>query len=296
LLKNISKERIRDEFSKIIASDRPALGLEKARELGILKYIAPELEEGVGIKQNKAHAYDVWTHLMKSVQHGADKNYPFHVRLAALFHDIAKPATRRWSEEKKEWTFYGHEVVGSRVTKKVLENLKFSKYIVDTVTKLVRWHMFFSDTEQITLSAVRRMISNVGKENVWDLMNLRICDRIGTGRPKENPYRLRKYKAMVEEAMRDPVTVGMLAIDGSDLMQEFQMKPGPRIGYTLHALLEEVLEDPKLNSKEYLLKRAEELLKLDDAELEKIGKQGKEKKDEEEQKSIEEIRKRHWVK
>jgi poly(A) polymerase/tRNA nucleotidyltransferase (CCA-adding enzyme) len=296
LLKNISLERIRDEFSKIISSSRPAAGLEKAREVGILKFIAPELEEGWGIEQNQAHAYDVWTHLMKSLQCAADKNYPFHVRLAALFHDISKPATRRRSEEKGEWTFYGHEVVGSRVTRKILERLKFSHETIEKVTKLVRWHMFFSDTEQITLSAVRRMVANVGKENVWELMDVRVCDRVGTGRPKENPYRLRKYRAMIEEAMRDPLTVGMLAIDGNVLMGELHMKPGPKIGYVLHALLEEVLDDPKRNTKEYLSKRASELLELPDAELEKIGKQGKEKKDEEEQKTIEEIRKKYWVK
>ena len=296
LLKNITKERIRDEFSKIIQSNNPAKGLEKARELGILKQIIPELEEGYGIEQNKAHSFDVWTHLLKSCQCAADKNYPFHVRLTALFHDISKPATRRWSEEKKEWTFYGHEVVGSRVTKKILQELKFPKEIIEIVSKLVRWHMFFSDTEQITLSAVRRMISNVGKENVWELMNVRICDRVGTGRPKENPYSLRKYKAMIEEALKDPISVGMLAINGNDLIKDLNISPGPKIGFILHALLEQVLDNPKLNTKEFLMKQAGEFLKLNDSELERIGKEGKEKKDDEEQKTVDEIRKKYWVK
>src|SRR5690606_30924370 len=110
--------------------------------------------------------------------------------------------------------------------------------------KLVRWHMFFSDPDQITLSAVRRLIRNVGEEHVWDLMNLRIADRIGTGRPKEEPYRLRKYYVMIEEALRSPVSVGMLAIDGKRIIEVTQETPGPRIGWILHALLEEVLEDP----------------------------------------------------
>lgn len=156
--------------------------------------------------------------------------------------------------------------------------------------------MFFSDTEQITLSAVRRMIQNVGKENIWTLMNLRICDRVGTGRPKENPYRLRKYKAMIEEALRDPLTVGMLAVDGKDLMEKVKLSPGPKIGHILHALLEEVLEDPTLNTEKYLIKRAGELSKLDETELKKKGEEGRNRKDEEEEKLIGEIRGRHWVK
>ncbi len=175
--------------------------LVMAQRLGVLEYITQDLIRGIGVEQNQAHSYDVFGHLMRSMQHAADKDWDFDIRLAALFHDISKPETRRWSEEKKDWTFHGHEVVGSRVTKKALENLHFPRETVDKVTKLVRWHMFFSDPEQITLSAVRRMIKNVGEENIWDLLNLRICDRIGTGRPKEQPFRFRKYKAMVDQAL-----------------------------------------------------------------------------------------------
>jgi len=261
--------------------------------MGLLKYITPELEKAIGIEQNKAHAFDVWTHLLKSLQHSADKKYPLHVRLSALFHDISKPETRR-KGENGEWTFYGHEVVGSRVTKKILENLKFSREIIDLVTTLVRWHMFFSDTEQITHSAVRRIVAKVGKDHIWDLMNVRICDRIGTGRPKENPYRLRKYKSMVEEVMSDPISVGMLKVDGNILIQN-KVEAGRRMGYILHALLEEVLEDPKLNTEEYLLKKSLELNKLSDIDLVKIGESGKEKKEIFEEEKTKEIRKKHHV-
>jgi putative nucleotidyltransferase with HDIG domain len=294
LLEKISSERIRDEFTKIIASSEPMKGIELAHELGLLKYIVPELEEGIGIDQNQAHAFTVWEHLLRTAQHAADKDYPLRVRLAAIFHDIGKPKTRRKSEKTGEWTFYGHEVVGERMTKKIMERLKFPKKLTDEVVKLVRWHMFFSDTEQITLSAVRRMIANVGQDMVWDLMNTRICDRIGTGRPKENPYRLRKYKAMVEMVLRDPVSVGMLKIDGNKLI-ELGEKPGPRIGFILHALLEEVLEDPKLNTAEYLEKQALELAKVSDDELKKRGEAGKEKKELEEEKMLKEITDKYHV-
>src|SRR5262249_13629577 len=159
-----------------------------------------------------------------------DKEWGLTVRLAALLHDIGKPAARRWSEEKRDWTFHGHEVVGARMAKKILQNLKFSRETTEEVVNLVRWHMFFSDPAVITLSAVRRIIASVGPEHIWDLINLRICDRIGTGRPKEQPFRLRKYQAMIEQAMRDPISVGMLKIDGRRAMEASGEKPGPRLG------------------------------------------------------------------
>jgi putative nucleotidyltransferase with HDIG domain len=171
LLLNISKERIRDEFVKIIMSDRPMDGILLLKKLNILQFVVPDLLEADGVEQNKAHSFDVLTHLLKSLQHSADKGYSLEIRLASLFHDISKPETRRWGSEQKQWTFYGHEVLGAKRTKKILQNLKFSSEIVEKVVKLVRCHMFFSDTEQITISAVRRMIANVGKENIWDLMD-----------------------------------------------------------------------------------------------------------------------------
>ena len=134
--------------------------------------------------------------------------------------------------------------------------------------------MFFADPEKLTLSAVRRMVINVGRENIWDLMNLRICDRIGTGRPKESPYRFRKYQSMIEEALRDPISVSMLKIDGGEIIETLGVKPGPKIGAILHALLEEVLENPKLNTKEYLQKRSAELNKMSEKELEKLSARG----------------------
>lgn len=295
ILKEVSKERVRDEFQKIIMSPNPSGGLFLLRKLGLLHYIIPELEESFDVEQNQAHSYDVWNHLLKTVQHSADKNYLLHVRLSALLHDIAKPRTRRWAEDAKMWTFYGHEVVGSHVTKKILERLKFSRETIDKVTNLVRWHMFFSDTEQITLSAVRRLIVNVGKENVWDLINMRMCDRIGTGRPKESPYRLRKYQSMIEEVMRDPISVGMLKIDGKGIMSLLGISPGPMIGQILNALMEEVLDDPNLNTEEYLNKRTIELSKMSDKELKELGDSGKKKKDKEEEKMIKKIRGKHFV-
>ncbi len=294
-LEKISKERIRDEFIRIVETATPMQALFVAQRLGLLKYILPDLERGIGVEQNQAHSYDVFEHNLRTMQHASDKEWSLLIRVAGLLHDISKPETRQWSAEKKDWTFHGHEVVGARVAKKILADLRFPKEFSDAVVNLVRWHMFFSDPDKITLSAVRRMIRNVGTEHIEDLLNLRICDRIGTGRPKEQPFRFRKYKAMVEEALRDPVSVKMLAVDGTTLMSELGMKPGPRIGWILHALLEEVLEDPSKNTKEHQLVRAQELNALDDVELKALGEQGKEAREKEEEEVVASIRAKHHV-
>lgn len=294
-LSHISKERIRDEFVRILESSQPMMALVLAQKLGILEFMAPDLVRGIGIDQNQAHSYDVFEHNIRTMQHAADKGWALPMRLAGLFHDISKPETRRWSEEKKDWTFYGHEVVGSRATEKALRNMHFSREIIEKVVKLVRWHMFFSDPDQVTLSAVRRTIKNVGEDSIEDLLNLRVCDRIGTGRPKEQPFRFRKYKAMVEEALRDPISVSMLKIDGNTLMSAFHVQPGPRIGWTLNALLEEVLEDPKKNTEKYLNGRSGELIALSDKELQALGDAGKKRKEEEEERELKKILEKHHV-
>mgnify|MGYP000425995953 CR=1 FL=1 len=294
-LEKISKERIRDEFVRILNSNKPMKALILAQGMGILQYIAPDLEKGVGVEQNQAHSFDVFEHNMRALQHAADKGWSFEIRLAALFHDIGKPKARRWSDDKHDWTFHGHDVVGARIAKKALEEIKFSRETIEKTEKLVRWHMFFSDPDKITLSAVRRIIRNVGRENIEDLIKLRICDRIGTGRPKEQPFRLRKYQSMIEQALRDPISVGMLALDGAGLMKVTGEKPGPKIGWALHALLEEVLDDPTLNTEEYLSKRVLELVKLPEVELRKVGEEAKEKKDEAEEADIKEIDKKYFV-
>jgi tRNA nucleotidyltransferase (CCA-adding enzyme) len=295
LIEHVSFERIRDEFIKMMESPNPAIGITLLEKTGLLPHIIPELMEGIGCEQKGAHIYDVYQHLLHALQHAADKGLPLEIRLAALFHDIGKPATRRYDRNKDKYTFFGHEVVGARMTKKILERLKFSRETIDLVTTLVRNHMFFSDTEKITLSAVRRIIKNVDPEHIWELMQVRECDRVGM-KKAEAPYRLRKYHAMIEEALRDPISVNQLAIDGTYLMQTLKMRPGPRMGWLLHALLEEVLDDPALNTVEKLHERSLEILKLEDQALKKLGEKGREKKDEAEGEAVEELRKKHGVK
>ena len=154
--------------------------------------------------------------------------------------------------------------------------------------------MFFSDTELITLSAVRRIITKVGTENIWLLMNVRECDRVGM-KKKEAPYRLRKYFAMIEEALRDPISVGQLKINGEFIIKNLNIKPGPKMGWILHALLEEILEDPKKNTEEELSKMVKKLDKISDKELKVLGEKGKEKKEELEEHEVEKLHIKHGV-
>ncbi|OJI08618.1 hypothetical protein BK006_03535 [bacterium CG10_49_38] len=301
LIKEIAIERVRDELIKIIDSPQPMLGFELCHQVGLLKHLIPEIEKGIGMEQKGEHIYDVWEHTLRALQHAADKNYPLHVKLAALFHDIGKIKTRRPAPANKTsagktYTFYGHEVVSERQTVEILSRLKFPAKTVELVQKLVRQHMFFADPEKITLSAVRRIIVNVGPEHIWDLMNLRICDRIGMGRPKEEPYRLRKYESMIEEALRAPTAVTMLKIDGQKIMSVTHETPGPKVGFILNALLEEALLDPDLNQEDYLETRAIALAKLDEKELKTLADKGKDKQKEVERGELKKIRDKYRVK
>jgi len=294
-LGHIAIERVSAEFIRLINSPTPMQGIIFLEKLGLLPYVLPEIEASIGCEQGGIHAYDVYEHLLRTLQAAADKGYSTSMRLAALLHDIGKPKTRREGGKNKKYTFFGHEVVGAKMAKAILERLKLPRETIDEVEKLVRWHMFFSDPEEITLAAVRRTIVRIGEENIANLLNLRVCDRIGTGRPKEQPFRFRKYKAMVDEALRDPISVKMLKIDGTRIMEITGDKPGRTLGYILHALLEEVLVDPTKNTAEYLETRTLELHQLTETELKALGDAGKEKQAEEEAQALKEIAREHKV-
>lgn len=294
-LSRISIERIADEFTKLIDSSAPMQGIALLERLELIDYILPEIKDAIGCEQGGIHAYDVYEHLLRTLQAAADKGYSTHMRYAALLHDIGKPATRRKGGKNKEYSFFGHEVVGAKITKKILERLKMPRDFTERVVNLVRWHMFFSDPDEITLAAVRRTIVRIGEEHIDDLLNLRICDRIGTGRPKEQPFRFRKYKAMVDEALRDPISVKMLKINGDIIMENFGEKPGKRLGQVLHALLEEVLEDPSKNDEKWLKTRTSELLQLPENELQTLAEAGKQKLAAEEAAALKEIAQEHKV-
>ncbi len=293
LLEKISKERVKDELIKIIDSPHAAKGIESLRKNGLLKHIIPELEQGYEVGQNKHHAYSCYRHNLESLNYAAEKGFSFHVKMAALLHDIGKPATKRG--EGQASTFYNHEIVGAQMTEKILNRLKFPKKDVIKITALVRYHLFYYNVDEVGESSVRRLIKNIGLENVEDLLQLRMADRIGSGCPKAEPYKLRHLKYMIEKVSKDPISVKMLKINGKDIMDSLNILPSPKVGQLLDILLEEVLKEPKNNSKEYLKQKLDELSKLSDKELEELAQKAKEEKIravEEENKTTKE---KYWV-
>jgi len=289
----ISKERIRDELLKIIMSERAAQGIETLRELGLLKYIIPELEEGYKVSQNKHHIYDCYEHCLRSLDYAAKKNFNMYVRLAALFHDIGKPRTKKG--EGPDATFYGHEIVGAKMTAQILNRLKFPKKDIEKIVKLVRYHLFYYNPGEVGESSVRRLLRKVGKENIEELIQVRMADRIGSGVPKAEPYKLRHLRYMIEKVSRDPISVKMLKVNGNDVMEILKIKPGPKVGQILHILLEEVIEDPKKNEENFLKKEIERLGNLSDKELVEMAKKAREKIEQIEQKKDEMTKKKYWV-
>jgi poly(A) polymerase/tRNA nucleotidyltransferase (CCA-adding enzyme) len=261
----VSKERIRDEFIKIINSDNAYSGILLLEELGLLEHIVPELRTGIGVGQNLHHIYTVWEHNLLALKYCAEKKYSLEVRLAALFHDIGKPNTK--GGEGEHSTFYGHDVVGSRITVRLLERLKFPKESIEKISKLVRYHLFYYNVGEVTESSVRRLLVNVGPENVEDLLKVREADRIGSGVPKAIPYKLRHLKYIIDKVSHDPISVKMLKISGNDIMGELGIAPGPKIGLILSTLLAEVIDSPDTNLREPLIERVRALNKKSPEEL-----------------------------
>ena len=236
-------------------------------ETGLLQYIVPELREGIDVGQNLHHIYTVWEHNTRALKYTAEKKYSLAIRLGALFHDIGKPRTKRGGG--KYSTFYGHDIIGARMTAQIMERLKFSNEVTEKVTKLVRYHLFYYNVDEVTESSVRRLMVNVGTENMEDLIKIREADRIGSGTPKAVPYKLRHLKYIIDKVSHDPISAKMLKVSGEDVMKELEIKPGPKIGLILNSLLAEVLDDPTKNTKEHLQKRIHELDKKSPEELKK---------------------------
>ncbi len=259
LLPLISNERIRDELMKILASDYPYEGIMLLKNANLLQYILPELLEGVGMSQERPgrhHTEDVFTHNVLSLK--LTPATDSIVRFATLIHDIGKPRVR--SEDKSGLViFYNHEIAGAQIAYDIANRLHFSKKDKKKIITLIRWHMFTVD-EHITDSAVRRFIRRIGVENVKDMIDLRIGDRLGSGTQTAESWRLKLFRERIEKELAPgPFSINDLVIDGNDIMKELNMKPGRQVGELLQKLFEEVDENLELNNKEHLLKRVHEL-------------------------------------
>ncbi|MBI3442444.1 MAG: HD domain-containing protein [Candidatus Sungbacteria bacterium] len=295
----IAKERIRDELLKIFETPHARDSIELLHELGLLKHIMPELEDGIGIV-NRPKILTVWEHNLKSLEYGAKSGYPPLICLAALLHDVGKPATRGPVNTKNdEWTFYGHDVVGAKIATRILERLHFPRHDIEKIATLIRWHLFKYDPDEgITDSSIRRLIRHVGADNMDNLVKLRICDRMGMGVPKALPYRLRHFQFRVEKILREEEapSVKKIAIKGEDIMKILSIPPGPKIGAVLEVLLQEIIDDPEKNEREYLMARIAELRELSEQELADIAHAAESKIELAEDERIGAMKGKYWVK
>lgn len=296
-LEFIAKERIRDELIKIFETPGAREGIELLHELGLLKYVMPELEEGIGV-ENRPKIFTIWEHNLKALEYGAKQNFPLDVRIAAVLHDAGKPAAKG-PMKNNEWTFYGHDLIGAKMATRVLERLHFPKVTIEKIATLIRWHLFKYDPDEgITDSSVRRLIRRVGVANMDDLVRLRICDRMGMGVPKALPYRLRHFQFRVEKILREEEapTVKMLKVRGDEVMKILGIQPGPKVGHVLEVLLQEVIDAPEKNSKEVLETRTQELGKLSDEELVKMAESSEQKVELMEDERTSAIKAKYYVK
>jgi len=263
------------------------------RKLSLLKYIVPELEEGYKVTQNKHHIYDCYEHSLFSLKYAAKRDFNKYVRLASLFHDIAKPRAKRGKGLNA--TFYGHEILGAKMTLQILNRLKFPKKDIEKIAKLVRYHLFYYHPAEVGESSVRRLVRQVGPENMEELLQVRMADRIGSGCPKAEPYKLRHLKYIIEKVSQDPISVKMLKIKGEDVMKILDIPGGPKIGWVLDILLGYVLADPKKNKKDFLEKEIKKLAKLLDKKLKEKAQKSREEREKLEMKKDEMTKQKYWV-
>jgi tRNA nucleotidyltransferase (CCA-adding enzyme) len=251
LINKIAKERVKEELFKTLMSPNLYDGVLLLKNSGLMQEILPELEKCFGVEQKspgRHHIYDVGNHLLMSLKFCKSKD-PVTL-LATLIHDIGKPQTYR-KLESSTITFYNHEMVSTKIAENIADRLKFSNKEKDKLIHLVRWHQFTVDEHQ-TDSAIRRIIRNVGLENIEDLLALRVADRLGGG-ARETSWRLEEFKRRLIEVQKQPFAVRDLKIDGRDVMKELKIDPGPEVGKILNGLFERVVNKEIENEKEILL-------------------------------------------
>ena len=259
LIANISAERIRTELLRILASVHPYEGIMLLKDSGLLEFILPELLEGINIsmvRPGRRHTTDVFMHNVLSLKFCPSED-PI-VRFATLLHDTGKPKVMAKDSEGLV-IFHNHEVAGARIASVICDRLKFSKKEKEKIVMLIRWHMF-SVNENQTDATIRRFIRKIGVDNVKDMMDLRVADRLGGGTQTAESWRLKLFKEKIEEQLQPaPFSINGMAIDGNDIMKILEIKPGPIIGKILNELFAEVDEDLSKNTKDYLEKRVKEL-------------------------------------
>ncbi len=278
ITKQISIERFRDEFIKILSSPTPSIGLKLMESTGILDLFLPEFTKARGVTQADKrgfHQFDVLDHLFYACDYARINNdKEIYIRLAALFHDIGKVDTRRIEEEKI--TFFNHEKVSSEYSYNILKRLRFSKNTCRYVSHLVEHHMFHYESSW-TNAAIRRFIVRItpvdglGKtveDVIRDLFDLRIADVSGMTNSaaliQKGPWseNLLEFKERIDKVIAEPSVFSLkdLKVNGQDLIAEGIPK-GKEVGFVLSELLKMTIDDPSMNDKENLLRVAKNIIK-----------------------------------
>jgi putative nucleotidyltransferase with HDIG domain len=255
----VSQERIRDELDKIAASPRPSIALRLMETSGLLRLVLPELASCRGVEQKGFHRFDVLDHSLLACDYAARLEASRQVRLAALFHDIGKPASRR-ADDSGVWTFYGHEKISAELARNICARLRYPNALINSVAHLIEEHMFHYDATW-TDAAVRRLIVRVGEANLEDMRALRRADAYATA-GVENAGFLAPLVGHIDRVLAQGRALSLrnLAVGGADLIAA-GVKRGKPMGIILKELLETVLDDPELNTREQLLEIALQLNK-----------------------------------
>ncbi|GAB4339324.1 MAG: HD domain-containing protein [Calditrichia bacterium] len=264
----ISQERITEEMKKMIMAPRPSLGFWLMKELGLLPIVFPEMELLGGVDQRQDyHHKDVFDHTLKVLDNVAKLTDKFELRLAAIFHDIAKPQTKRFVDEVG-WTFHGHEELGARMVGRIGRRMRLPIQTIKYVQKLVRLHLRPMQLveDHVTDSAIRRLMVEAGEE-LDDLMLLCRCDITS-----HNPRKIRQFLAnfdRVEEKMKiveekDKLRTFKPAITGEQIMEALNLTPGPLVGKIKKAVTDAVLDGDIPNEPEacfqYMMKIKDQFL------------------------------------
>ncbi|MDR7857723.1 HD domain-containing protein [Tissierella sp.] len=258
-ISNISIERIREEFFKILLTKKPSYGIRLLGDINVLAIILPELIEAIGFNQhNPNHDKDVYEHTLSVLD---NTSAILHLRLAALLHDIGKPKTFT-RDDNGVGHFYGHDKLGANMAKDVLQRWKSSNELIEKVTILIDKHM--SQHDDIGEKGLKRLISKVGKEDIFILLELQKSDRLSSNMNANIEDLLEREKKIKEIIQNKEVyEKNQLAINGNDVV-ELGYKQGKIIGEILDYLLEEVLENPDLNERDKLIELVKEKFKIKD--------------------------------